>query len=52
MTKDGTIGKLLYVDYIPAPHKASLNSHLLVFRPVRKSYYPKYLYYQLDKLNH
>lgn len=48
MTKDGTIGKLLYVDNIPAPHKASLNSHLLVFRPIKKSYYPKYLYYQLD----
>lgn len=48
MTKDGTIGKLLFVEEIPAPHKASLNSHLLVFRPIRKSYYPKYLYYQLD----
>lgn len=48
MTKDGTIGKLLYVDKIPAPHKASLNSHLLVFRPIRNSYFPRYLYYQLD----
>lgn len=48
MTKDGTIGKLLFVEDIPAPHKASLNSHLLVFRPMRNSYYPKYLYYQLD----
>ena len=48
MTKDGTIGKLLYVDNIPAPHTASLNSHLLVFRPIQKSYHPRYLYYQLD----
>jgi len=48
MTKDGTIGKLLYVDNIPSPHKASLNSHLLVFRPIRRSFHPKYLYYQLD----
>jgi len=48
MTKDGTIGKLLYVDEIPVPYKASLNSHLLVFRPIRKSYFPRYLYYQLD----
>ena len=48
MTKDGTIGKLLYVDNIPAPYKASLNSHLLVFRPINNSYYPRYLYYQLD----
>jgi type I restriction enzyme S subunit len=45
MTKDGTIGKLLFVDEIPAPHEASLNSHLLVFRPVLNSYDPKYLYY-------
>jgi type I restriction enzyme S subunit len=47
MTKDGTIGKLLYIDQIPYPHKASLNSHLLLFRPVRESYLPKFLYYQL-----
>lgn len=47
MTKDGTIGKLLYVEDIPFPHKASLNSHLLVFRPIRNSYYPRYLYHQL-----
>jgi len=48
MTKDGTIGKLLYVERIPYPYKASLNSHLLVFRPIRNSYNPKFLYYQLD----
>lgn len=47
MTKDGTIGKVLYIDTIPFPGKASLNSHLLLFRPVRGSYNPKYLYYQL-----
>jgi len=47
MTKDGTIGKILYVDKIPYPGKASLNSHLLLFRPIRGSYSPKYLYYQL-----
>jgi type I restriction enzyme S subunit len=47
MTKDGTIGKLLYIDKIPYPNKASLNSHLLVFRPIRNSYSPKFLYYQL-----
>jgi type I restriction enzyme S subunit len=48
MTKDGTIGKVLYIDAIPYPGKASLNSHLLLFRPVGTSYNPKYLYYQLD----
>ena len=47
MTKDGTIGKLLYVENIPYPHKASLNSHLLVFRPLKNLYNPKYLYYNL-----
>lgn len=46
MTKDGTIGKLLYLDRLPGP--CSLNSHLLVFRPLNNSYYPKYLYYQLQ----
>lgn len=48
MTKDGTIGKLLYVENIPYPHKATLNSHLLVFRPLNKLYSPKYLYYNLQ----
>ncbi|MEW6400188.1 MAG: restriction endonuclease subunit S [Chloroflexota bacterium] len=47
MTKDGTIGKVLYIDTIPHPGKASLNSHLLLFRPAKDSYSPKYLYYQL-----
>lgn len=48
MTKDGTIGKLLYIDQIPYPGKASLNSHLLVFRPLHNRYIPKFLLYQLD----
>lgn len=48
MTKDGTIGKLLYIDQIPYPGKASLNSHLLVFRPLNNRYIPKFLFYQLD----
>jgi type I restriction enzyme S subunit len=47
MTKDGTIGKLLYVEDIPFPFKATLNSHLLVFRPLNRAYDPKYLYYNL-----
>jgi type I restriction enzyme S subunit len=47
MTKDGTIGKLLYVDQIPSPGKATLNSHLLLFRPKGDSYDPRFLYYQL-----
>lgn len=47
MTKDGTIGKVLYIDTIPFPGKASLNSHLLLFRPIGAAYHPRYLYYQL-----
>ena len=47
MTKDGTIGKVLYIESIPLPAKASLNSHLLLFRPIGIGYNPKYLYYQL-----
>jgi len=45
ITKDGTIGKLLYVDTLP--DKASLNSHLLVLRPLNNDFQPKYLYYLL-----
>jgi type I restriction enzyme S subunit len=48
MTKDGTIGKLLYVGQIPSPGLATLNSHLLVFRPIENSFVPRYLYYQLS----
>jgi type I restriction enzyme S subunit len=43
MTKDGTIGKLLYIGCLPG--RASLNSHLLLLRPLDKKYKPKYLYY-------
>jgi type I restriction enzyme, S subunit len=46
MTKDGTIGKLLYVDSLP--NRASLNSHLLVFRPLKGEYIPRFLYYELQ----
>lgn len=46
MTKDGTIGKLLFVNDLPG--KASLNSHLLVFRPLRDEYYTRFIYYQLQ----
>jgi type I restriction enzyme S subunit len=48
MTKDGTIGKMLYVDQIPYPGKSSLNSHLLVFRPLQNKYHPKFMFYQLS----
>jgi type I restriction enzyme S subunit len=50
MTKDGTIGKLLFIENIPLPHKASLNSHLLVIRPIKNSYFPKFMFHQLNSL--
>ena len=46
MTKDGTIGKLLFTDYLP--DKTSLNSHLLVLRPLNNEFIPKYLYFILQ----
>jgi type I restriction enzyme S subunit len=45
ITKDGSIGKLAYISYLPG--KASLNSHLLIIRPLRDSYHSKFLYYLL-----
>jgi len=46
ITKDGSIGKLAYIEYLPG--EASLNSHLLLIRPLKNQYHPKYLYYLLD----
>jgi len=45
ITKDGSIGKVAYIEYLPG--KASLNSHLLVIRPLGGRYVPRYLYYLL-----
>lgn len=45
LTKDGTIGKAGYVDYIPKP--ATLNSGIFVIRPRRNAYHPQYMYYVL-----
>ena len=42
-TKDGTIGKILFIDKLPG--KTSLNSHLLLIRPLNKRYISKFLYY-------
>jgi type I restriction enzyme S subunit len=44
--KDGALmGKLAYVDDLPG--EACLNSHLLVIRPLRRAYHPKFLFYLL-----
>ncbi len=45
VTKDGTIGKLAYIDELPG--KASLNSHLLVIRPIGGKYTNRFLYWVL-----
>lgn len=46
ITKDGTIGKIGYVDYLPGP--ATLNSGIFVIRPIGEAYYPLFLYYVLS----
>jgi type I restriction enzyme S subunit len=45
ITKDGTIGKVGYVDNLPG--KATLNSGVFVIRPRNKSYFPLFFYYVL-----
>lgn len=45
VTKDGTIGKVGYVDELPKP--ATLNSGVFVIRPKYNSFIPKYFFYVL-----
>lgn len=45
VTKDGTIGKVAFVENVPLP--ATLNSGVFVIRPINKEYEQKYLYYVL-----
>jgi type I restriction enzyme S subunit len=45
VTKDGTIGKIAYVDALPLP--ATLNSGVFVIRPKERAYFPLFLYYIL-----
>jgi type I restriction enzyme S subunit len=46
LTKDGTIGKVGYVENMPKP--ATLNSGVFVIRPLDESFHPRFLYYVLD----
>jgi len=46
ITKDGTVGKLAYIDNLP--DCASLNSHLVVLRPTTTKYINQYLYWVLS----
>ena len=45
ISKDGTIGKLAFIDELPGP--ACLNSHLLVLRPLTNRFSNEYLYHVL-----
>lgn len=46
ITKDGTIGKIAYVNNVPLP--ATLNSGVFVIRPIKDAFLPKYFYYVLN----
>ena len=46
LTKDGTIGKVGYVDNLPGP--ATLNSGVFVVRPLDNSFVPLFLFYVLS----
>jgi type I restriction enzyme S subunit len=45
VTKDGTIGKVAFVNSVPRP--ATLNSGVFVVRPIDGSFHPELLYYIL-----
>lgn len=45
LTKDGTIGKVGFIDHLPKP--ATLNSGVFVIRPLGNCYDPRYFYYVL-----
>ena len=46
VTKDGTVGKMAYVDELPG--KASLNSHLLLIRPLKNRYDNRFLFWLMS----
>lgn len=46
ITKDGTVGKLAYID--EKPEKVSLNSHLLILRPIKDCVENKFIYWALQ----
>jgi type I restriction enzyme S subunit len=46
ITKDGTIGKVAYIDHLPS--EATLNSGVFVIRPKNNKYHSRYFYYVLN----
>lgn len=45
VTKDGTIGKVAYIEDVPLP--TTLNSGVFVIRPKNEDYHPRYFYHLL-----
>ena len=45
ITKDGTIGKVAYIDKVP--DKTTLNSGVMVIRPINNNFEPTYLFWLL-----
>lgn len=46
VTKDGTVGKMAYVSSLP--NKASLNSHLLLIRPLKNVYVNRFMFWLMS----
>nr|AAU83505.1 restriction endonuclease S subunits [uncultured archaeon GZfos29E12] len=46
ITKDGTIGKVALIKFLP--NKATLNSGIFLVRPLNKKYFPKFMYWMLN----
>lgn len=46
VTKDGTVGKMAYVGELPG--RASLNSHLLLIRPLKNKYNNRFLFWLMS----
>ncbi len=46
ITKDGTVGKIAYIS--SKPDKVSLNSHLLIMRPLNNRYLNKFLFWVIQ----
>ena len=46
ITKDGTVGKVAYID--SKPEQVSLNSHLLIMRPLNEAYLNRFLFWVIQ----
>lgn len=46
ITKDGTVGKVAYID--EKPDQVSLNSHLLIMRPLNNNYSNRFLFWTIQ----